>query len=151
MFIKKVLISLFALSVLSLSFVSCTDDDDKSSDSFTIEAQSSGSDSDPLNNSEPQYESSSMIVMHTTVYEDMESAYLSQVNGEVEQWEKYRETTYILLTDTHGATDTDGDGLPDAYEIEIYKTDPEKADTDGDGYDDCVEKWMNTDALTYNN
>ena len=37
-----------------------------------------------------------------------------------------------LGTDPHHA-DTDLDGLPDKYEIEISKTDPLKADTDGDG------------------
>lgn len=35
--------------------------------------------------------------------------------------------------------DTDGDGVPDKDEIEIYHTDPYKADTDGDGYNDWIE------------
>jgi hypothetical protein len=36
-------------------------------------------------------------------------------------------------------TDTDGDGVPDQKENDIYKTNPQKADTDGDGYDDGSE------------
>jgi hypothetical protein len=35
--------------------------------------------------------------------------------------------------------DTDGDGISDNDETDIYKTDPKKADTDGDGIDDGEE------------
>lgn len=35
--------------------------------------------------------------------------------------------------------DTDGDGLSDVLEINLYHTDPNKADTDGDGYNDYIE------------
>lgn len=35
--------------------------------------------------------------------------------------------------------DTDGDGISDHDEINIYKTDPNKFDTDGDTYDDGTE------------
>ena len=35
--------------------------------------------------------------------------------------------------------DTDGDGLTDAEEVNVYRTDPGKADTDGDGIDDGTE------------
>jgi hypothetical protein len=35
--------------------------------------------------------------------------------------------------------DSDHDGVPDKDEINIYKTDPLKADTDGDGFKDWVE------------
>jgi len=35
--------------------------------------------------------------------------------------------------------DTDGDGLSDFEEVNIYHTDPLKADTDGDGYSDGAE------------
>jgi hypothetical protein len=43
--------------------------------------------------------------------------------------------------------DTDLDGLTDQGEIQIYKTDPNKADTDNDGYDDGVEVLAGTDPL----
>jgi hypothetical protein len=36
-------------------------------------------------------------------------------------------------------TDTDGDGISDSDEINVYRTDPEKMDTDGDGIDDGEE------------
>lgn len=36
-------------------------------------------------------------------------------------------------------TDTDGDGLTDYDEANLYKTDPSKVDTDGDGYSDYQE------------
>lgn len=54
--------------------------------------------------------------------------------------------------------DTDRDGIPDAWEKTIFKTDPMKADTDGDGFSDLVEirdfydplaknkPWVSTDA-----
>lgn len=35
--------------------------------------------------------------------------------------------------------DSDNDGLSDEQEIDIYRTDPNKADTDGDGYADGAE------------
>ena len=35
--------------------------------------------------------------------------------------------------------DTDGDGIPDDDEVNIYNTDPNRADTDGDGIDDGDE------------
>jgi hypothetical protein len=37
------------------------------------------------------------------------------------------------------ATDTDGDGLSDADEVDVYGTDPNLADTDGDGLSDGEE------------
>ena len=39
--------------------------------------------------------------------------------------------------------DTDGDGLPDAFETLVSLTDPARADTDGDGLSDAVE-WNGT-------
>lgn len=35
--------------------------------------------------------------------------------------------------------DSDGDGINDLYEMQIYYTDPDKADTDGDGFNDGLE------------
>lgn len=44
--------------------------------------------------------------------------------------------------------DSDGDGLSDYVEVELYKTNPHKADTDGDGLSDYFEiVWMETDPL----
>ena len=37
------------------------------------------------------------------------------------------------------SSDTDSDGILDRDEINIYKTNPLKADTDGDGYNDGYE------------
>ena len=46
-----------------------------------------------------------------------------------------------------GATDTDGDGLSDYDEINLYGTDPTLSDTDGDGTDDGTEVAQGTDPL----
>ncbi|MGC4189885.1 MAG: CAP domain-containing protein [Thermomicrobiales bacterium] len=46
--------------------------------------------------------------------------------------------------------DTDGDGLYDADETDVYGTDPMKADTDGDGADDGQEVYSGTDPLDPN-
>jgi hypothetical protein len=48
------------------------------------------------------------------------------------------EAEMVLGTDPKNA-DTDGDGLFDAEEVNIYKTNPKNADTDGDGYKDGQE------------
>jgi len=44
--------------------------------------------------------------------------------------------------------DTDGDGLSDGEEVDVYHTDPTLRDTDGDGTDDGVEVAAGTDPLT---
>ncbi len=44
--------------------------------------------------------------------------------------------------------DTDQDGISDADEIEIYKTDPNKLDTDGDGFNDKQELISGYSPLT---
>lgn len=43
--------------------------------------------------------------------------------------------------------DTDGDGLFDDDETDVYGTNPSDADTDGDGGDDGFEVYSNTDPL----
>jgi len=43
-------------------------------------------------------------------------------------------------------TDSDGDGLDDRYEVEVYGTNPALADTDGDGSDDSAEMKAGTSA-----
>lgn len=45
------------------------------------------------------------------------------------------------------SADTDGDGLPDKFEIEQTKTDPLKKDTDGDGINDGDELDLGLDPL----
>lgn len=44
--------------------------------------------------------------------------------------------------------DTDGDGLTDIVEIDVYKTNPNKKDTDGDGYSDKIEIDSGYDPLS---
>lgn len=45
------------------------------------------------------------------------------------------------------ALDTDGDGIPDFDEINLYKTNPNEPDTDGDGFADGVEIVRGFDPL----
>ncbi len=46
------------------------------------------------------------------------------------------------------ATDTDGDGVADSDEVDLYGTDPETWDTDGDGLSDGDELFVaGTDPL----
>ena len=51
---------------------------------------------------------------------------------------------FLLGTDPHNP-DTDGDGLSDGDEVNIYHTNPLVADTDGDGIPDGVEIATGTD------
>ncbi len=44
--------------------------------------------------------------------------------------------------------DSDGDGLTDTQEINIYHTDPHHKDTDGDGYSDKAEIDAGYDPVT---
>jgi hypothetical protein len=53
---------------------------------------------------------------------------------------------FLLGTDPHNP-DTDGDGLKDGDEVNIYHTNPLVADTDGDGIPDGVEIATGTDPL----
>ncbi|MFH1867116.1 MAG: L,D-transpeptidase family protein [Patescibacteria group bacterium] len=51
-------------------------------------------------------------------------------------------TTFVLLQTNHSSAqeiDSDSDGLSDEQEILIYATDPQNPDTDGDGYPDALE------------
>lgn len=45
------------------------------------------------------------------------------------------------------APDTDGDGLLDVWETDIFHTDPTKVDTDGDGFSDAIEVRAGFDPL----
>jgi len=57
------------------------------------------------------------------------------------------ETTEPVPTDT---TDTDGDGVADSDEIDLYGTDPENWDTDGDGLSDSEELFVSgTDPFVW--
>jgi len=55
------------------------------------------------------------------------------------------EETFVDLFLYGEGTDTDGDGLYDADETDVYMTDPAKPDTDGDGVDDGQEVYDQTD------
>jgi len=52
-----------------------------------------------------------------------------------------------IFIDGENSVDSDGDGLTDADEINIYGTDPTNEDTDGDGVNDGVEIALDTDPL----
>ena len=49
------------------------------------------------------------------------------------------QSLFTEVQHTTALADTDGDGLTDNEEVNVYHTDPGKADTDGDGIDDGTE------------
>ena len=51
------------------------------------------------------------------------------------------------LASTVPLVDTDGDGIPDLWEIQVYRTDPNKMDTDGNGVSDRLEIVNGTNPL----
>lgn len=57
--------------------------------------------------------------------------------------------TSSLMIEPVGSSsmDSDGDGLSDALETQVFHTDPTKADTDGDGYSDRAEILQGFDPL----
>lgn len=60
----------------------------------------------------------------------------------IEETDEEEEDNYIYdFSDEELAIDTDKDGIPDCYEKEVLKTDPNNADTDGDGLPDGYE-WL---------
>ena len=56
----------------------------------------------------------------------------------------------LEIIDGGYGVDTDGDGLTDFQEINLYNTDPNSTDTDGDSYDDGYEISEGTDPLDPN-
>ena len=42
--------------------------------------------------------------------------------------------------------DTDGDGLSDSFEKNVFFSNPDKADEDGDGLNDWAEYWVDTNS-----
>ncbi|RKS78118.1 Mg-chelatase subunit ChlD [Haloarcula quadrata] len=55
----------------------------------------------------------------------------------------------FVATRSTPSNDTDGDGLPDAYERNVTKTDPRVADSDGDAVIDGAEDWDNDTLPAY--
>ena len=51
----------------------------------------------------------------------------------------------LKFSNAQEQTDTDGDGLSDYDEINIYRSNPSSQDTDTDGYDDGMEIKYNYD------
>jgi len=59
-------------------------------------------------------------------------------------------SAYLMSIPVSISPDTDGDGLSDVDEINIYHTDPNNPDTDGDGFSDGVEVAHGSDPLDSN-
>ncbi|AUG49492.1 hypothetical protein BVU17_18125 (plasmid) [Haloarcula taiwanensis] len=55
----------------------------------------------------------------------------------------------FVATRSTSPNDTDGDGLPDAYERNVTKTNPRVADSDGDAVIDGAEDWDNDTLPAY--
>jgi hypothetical protein len=58
---------------------------------------------------------------------------------------------HAAASSSTGMLDTDGDGIPDVWETQVFHTDPNKADTDGDGYSDLIEIESGYDPLQKGN
>jgi hypothetical protein len=54
---------------------------------------------------------------------------------------------FVFSARADSLPDTDSDGIPDAWETQVFHTDSGKADTDGDGYNDLVEIESGYDPL----
>lgn len=64
----------------------------------------------------------------------------NQVGGSLLGANSGSQTNNLSLSETSGQNiDSDGDGLTDAQELNVYHTDPNKSDTDGDGFTDGAE------------
>lgn len=59
-----------------------------------------------------------------------------------------RPTTSATNQTLNDKLDSDGDGLTDYQEINVYRTDPHNKDTDRDGYSDKAEIDAGYDPLT---
>jgi len=98
------------------------------------------------------------ILDNTIKQEDLEQA---RVNEELRQMNAVLDQIILTDKDLDGLTDeeeiklgtnpnnpdTDGDGIMDKDEIDLWKTNPLKADTDGDGMVDGEEARRGTDPL----
>jgi len=86
-----------------------------------------------------------ILVAYNMFYVDNESKFLEMIKNDgynkVPIEEPVDEVVLIdeVNNDNEKIIDTDADGISDADEISIYKTDPNKTDTDGDGYNDKDE------------
>jgi hypothetical protein len=60
---------------------------------------------------------------------------LTKLQQKVRTFEKVRQER----SDIESSVDTDGDGISDFDEVNLYRTNPQLADTDGDGFTDGVE------------
>lgn len=60
---------------------------------------------------------------------------LSDLQNRVDTFEQIRKEK----SGGNSATDSDGDGIPDYDEVNLYKTNPNESDTDNDGFTDGIE------------
>ncbi len=67
-------------------------------------------------------------------------------NGDPDNDEMTNVREFFTRSNPHNA-DTDGDGLWDGHEENLYGTRPTLADTDGDGFDDGIEVGAGSDPL----
>ena len=86
-----------------------------------------------------------------TQEEDVEYADGADITVSEKTFVLYAVVSAGLNPDAEDNTDTDGDGISDYNEINVYFTDPQSKDTDGDGWDDGYELSLyNKNTNTFN-
>ena len=74
-------------------------------------------------------------------------ANLNQIAGRDKDFDNLTDEDELKYGTDPGRPDTDGDGMLDGDEAQIFKTNPLKADTDGDGIKDGTEIRRGADPL----
>lgn len=97
----------------------------------------------------PAGEAQTVEILFNGKVSDIRNVRVSQIVTDGETVPAIPTPTPAADEDIDYVTDTDGEGIPDAYE-ESIGTDPTLKDTDGDGLDDYIEVFvLNSDPLVY--
>ena len=94
--------------------------------------------------------STALVTDETSLTTDLEALDLGSISQPVVLRRVYAWNRNSIARNGQLLVDSDGDGLSDDDELNLYHTDPRNYDTDGDGLGDGVEIKMGLDPLTPN-